>query len=169
MKMTDYSKGKIYRIVCNVTGEVYIGSTTQELERRLYGHIHSAVISMQCSSDTIIKRGDYKIELLENYPCNSKEALLWKEREWYDKTDCINRFSPIQSRTEKLKYMNEWHHLHKDEKNRIKRLKIKCECGKEFNRGDIVRHKKSKRHLDYISTTTIDAASSPQTQEVDPP
>ena len=34
--MPDYSKGKIYKIVCNVTGLVYVGSTCEPtLARRL--------------------------------------------------------------------------------------------------------------------------------------
>jgi len=36
--MPDYQKGKIYKIVCNETGLVYIGSTTQALSQRLQGH-----------------------------------------------------------------------------------------------------------------------------------
>ena len=38
--MPDYSKGKIYRIVCNTTGKVYIGSTSQDyLSQRLRKHV----------------------------------------------------------------------------------------------------------------------------------
>ena len=40
--VNDYSKGKIYKIECNITGEVYIGSTTEPtLARRLSGHRRS--------------------------------------------------------------------------------------------------------------------------------
>ena len=36
----DYSKGKIYKIVCNTTGLVYIGSTCKSrLCQRLSGHV----------------------------------------------------------------------------------------------------------------------------------
>jgi hypothetical protein len=34
----DYSKGKIYKIVCNITGLIYIGSTSQSLIQRLQDH-----------------------------------------------------------------------------------------------------------------------------------
>ncbi len=34
----DYKNSKIYRIVCNETGETYIGSTTQTLTKRLSKH-----------------------------------------------------------------------------------------------------------------------------------
>ena len=35
----DYSKGKVYKIVCNITGLIYVGSTTKEyLCQRLTAH-----------------------------------------------------------------------------------------------------------------------------------
>ena len=38
--MIDYSKGKIYKIVCNNTGLIYIGSTCEPtLARRLAKHV----------------------------------------------------------------------------------------------------------------------------------
>ena len=39
--MPDYKKGQIYRIVCNITGKIYVGSTTQSLSCRLAAHIRN--------------------------------------------------------------------------------------------------------------------------------
>jgi hypothetical protein len=40
--MPNYKDGKIYSIVCNITDECYIGSTTKPtLARRLAGHVIS--------------------------------------------------------------------------------------------------------------------------------
>ena len=36
--MPDYSKGLVYRIDCNETGECYIGSTIQGLANRIADH-----------------------------------------------------------------------------------------------------------------------------------
>jgi len=36
--MPDYSNSKIYKIICNITGFVYIGSTLQTLIQRLQDH-----------------------------------------------------------------------------------------------------------------------------------
>ena len=36
--MTDYSKGNVYKLICDGTGEIYIGSTTQKLYKRLAVH-----------------------------------------------------------------------------------------------------------------------------------
>ena len=38
IKTSDYSQGKIYKIVCNKTGLVYIGSTCRSLDERLKEH-----------------------------------------------------------------------------------------------------------------------------------
>jgi hypothetical protein len=89
----DYSKGKIYKIVCNKTGLVYIGSTYRSLEQRLKGHeynmerfIHTKKYNPDklkkvcfCTSFFILLNKDYKIELIENYPCKSKLELETKE------------------------------------------------------------------------------------------
>ena len=37
-KLEFYKNGKIYRIVCNITGEQYIGSTCKTLKQRLQQH-----------------------------------------------------------------------------------------------------------------------------------
>ena len=38
--MPNYQNGKIYKIVCNITGLVYIGSTIENLTERLWGHVY---------------------------------------------------------------------------------------------------------------------------------
>ena len=86
-----YQEGKIYKIICNITGEIYIGSTIQILEERL--RIHK--IDPTCISRTIIDRGDYEMILIKNYPCNSKEELLWEERRQLEDNICINIRLPI--------------------------------------------------------------------------
>jgi hypothetical protein len=113
--MVNYQLGKIYKIVCRITGEVYVGSTCEKtLARRLVAHRSACnrYIENQegskFSSFQIIQRGDYYIELLENYPCNNSDELRKKEREWYDKTDCINHCRPYlfkeEMRVERLIY-----------------------------------------------------------------
>ena len=101
--MSDYKNGKIYKIVCYETGEVYIGSTINSLEYRLDSHKHHA---NTCCSKQIIDRGNYYIELLETYPSESKYELLRKEGEYQKSIECINIH--IAGRTQK-----EWYELNK--------------------------------------------------------
>ena len=89
----DYSQGKIYKIVCNKTGLVYIGSTCKTLEERLKRHEYDMEHFIHirnnkpdklkntnfCTSFFIFLNKDYKIELIENYSCNNRLELETKE------------------------------------------------------------------------------------------
>jgi len=75
--------GKIYKIVSDSTDKIYIGSTVRTLEERLEGHeehyekwFNSDFKSGYCTSFEILKYGNYKILLLEDYPCSCTSELL---------------------------------------------------------------------------------------------
>ena len=87
--MNKYQNGKIYKVVCNITNEVYIGSTRRRLIERLWGH---KSVSARTVCNKIIDRGDYKIVLIEKYPCNSKKELCIREGYWQSQIQCINEF-----------------------------------------------------------------------------
>jgi len=84
--MPDYQQGKIYKIVCNVTGNVYYGSTiVPTLARRLAKHKekyreYKAGKCNYVTSFEIIDKNDYSIVLVELYPCNTRDELLMRER-----------------------------------------------------------------------------------------
>jgi len=78
----------IYEIVCNITGERYIGSTTTLLKYRIQKHVYGAKSNHPKSnyrSKEIINRGDYVVNVLE-------EGEFGMEREQYymDMLDNIN-------------------------------------------------------------------------------
>ena len=98
--MPDYANGKIYKIVCNITGEQYIGATTQKLSQRLTGHVRRKNTDKCYKSKDIILRGDYQIILIENYSCNNKEELERKEREHIEANICVNKFIPTRTQKE---------------------------------------------------------------------
>ena len=99
--MKDYSKTIIYKIVCNVTGEVYYGHTVKTLEDRI--NLHKKP-SNGCCSKKIIERGDYEAIEIEDYPCaNVKEAHA-RERWWIENHECINHNIP--GRTTKEYYQD---------------------------------------------------------------
>jgi hypothetical protein len=106
--MPDYANGKIYKIVCNIKGEQYIGGTIQKLSQRLTQHVSSSKKAKKnMKSKEIILRGDYQIVLIENYPCNNKEELERKEREHIESNICVNKYIP--TRTDK-----EWRDTNKE-------------------------------------------------------
>ena len=104
MTENKYNNSKIYKIVCNITKEVYYGSTFQDLSKRLKGHIsESKTVRPRTSSVSIIKRGDYKIELVESYPCACKRDLRKREGYYQLNYPCINKNIAGQTIPEWLK------------------------------------------------------------------
>ena len=75
--MNPYQNGKIYKLVCDATPIVYYGSTIQTLSGRLSLH---KWVNTECSSRELFKLGNVSIELVEEYPCNSKKELVARER-----------------------------------------------------------------------------------------
>lgn len=111
--MPDYQLGKIYQIVCLTTGQKYIGSTTQKtLAIRLSGHVSGYKYWMNGKgwfvySYSIIEEGNYQIELLEAFPCNSKDELNAREGYYIRTIDCVNK--RVEGRTTK-----EYHEVNKE-------------------------------------------------------
>jgi hypothetical protein len=93
--MVDYSKSKIYRVIGG--NLIYFGSTTQSLTKRKAIHINDKKRGKNLSINPILDFEDYKIELVEEFPCNNKEELLQRERWWIDNNICINIKKPIVS------------------------------------------------------------------------
>ena len=170
--MTDYSKGKIYRIYNTVTDDVYIGSTTQPLCNRMADHrakhlkqTHRPLYNQMAE----IGVDKFFIELIETYPCQNREELNAREGHHIRQNGTLNK--TIQGRTNK-QYNDDNKERHKEyrekHKEQIKHqlaewyLKNKeivlqkqserclCECGMYYTKGHEHRHKQSKRHLSLL-------------------
>ena len=133
--MVNYANGKIYRLVCNITKKEYIGSTTDKLNRRLSKHRadYKKYInekSHYISSFQILENNNYSIVLIENYPCNSKEELLQRERFFIEKTECINYKIPIRTEEENKEYQKEYE---KSDKCKKRRKKYKQDNIEKYN------------------------------------
>jgi len=90
-----YQLGKIYKIVCNETGEQYIGATCQKkLCTRLAQHVS---IKNTITSRSIIERGNYEICLIESFPCESKDQLHQRERYFIETLECVNKNIPTRT------------------------------------------------------------------------
>jgi hypothetical protein len=110
--MSDFSKAKIYKIVCNVTGFVYIGSTVQKISQRLRSHRFDYKKYLDgeyhyVTSFKILENANYEIILIEDYPCERKEELLARERHWIENTVCVNKHIPTRT-------FKEWSHDNKE-------------------------------------------------------
>ena len=98
----DYANGKIYMIepTCEYDeGDVYYGSTTSTLVKRLSNH--KAKSNSTASKYLIEKYGrdNIKIVLIEAYPCSCKDELKAVEAKYQRENKCVNK--RIEGRTQK--------------------------------------------------------------------
>jgi len=179
----DYKNGKIYKIIDNAYTKMYIGSTTQPLSKRFSRHkanyklwqegTHHKVLIFNIFDEFGIE--NCKIELIENYVCNSKNELERKEGEHIKNNDCVNKV--IAGRTKKeyyndnknkilekakeykeankniiLEKKKEHYEANKQQILNIKKIRVVCECGKEYTKGNKSKHIITKKHIKYIET-----------------
>ena len=145
--MSDYSHGKIYKVTCE-SGLVYIGSTVSSLKKRLISH---TTPSNTCETKHFINP---KIELIENFPCETKQELWWKEREWFEKTDCVNKLRPIATSEENREQNNETCKNYREKNKEKRNQKFNCDCGGRFTYQNKAQHLKCKLHKDYVAGLT---------------
>ena len=156
--MPNYKNAKIYRIVCNITGENYYGSTTQLLCQRMAKHRITAKDKYHCRSKQIIDRGDCSIVLVEEYACENKQQLHARERHYIEKNACVNKTIPCQSIGEY--YQKNKDHMrentkknwqkNKEQLSEKSRTNVTCECGCILRKGGLARHKRTQTHLNNV-------------------
>jgi len=130
--------GKIYRIVCNITGSVYIGSTTKDnLKTRLKEHEnrYRKNTGGKYTCYKILDNNDYKIELIEEIDTYYTKELRMRERYWIENTECVNSVVPGRTRKErdnllvnKLKKAEQDKKYYENNKDRI------LEKNREYNK-----------------------------------
>jgi len=139
--MPDYANGKIYKLVCNNTGKIYIGSTCQsKLSQRLGEHRRAFNKNLCISSKQIIEGGNYNIVLIEKYPCASNDELLKRERYYIDNLECTNKNLPCRTKME-YKKDNRLKLAEKEKQRRLNNLEEERKKDRDWN------EKKSKNKL----------------------
>ena len=156
--MVNYNEGKIYKIICNLTNEIYIGSTCKPLARRLVEHICGFKRWKNGKGDNvksfqIIERDDYSIVLIENVNCETKEQLLRRERFHIETNACINKCVPLRTLAEyryehKEFIVEQKKEYYLDNKEKLNE-KIICECGGKYTHTHKAHHYKTIRHSIY--------------------
>ena len=161
--MPNYQNGKIYKIVCNITGLVYIGSTTEKLSERLWGHVYDYNSYLdgkrRCiTSSKVLEGNNFQIELLEDYPCDTKIELHVSERYYTQKIDCVNKIKNQGLLTElgKQAYHKQYH-IKYDSQNREKirekqNRKYACDCDGSYTYAHKKLHVENMKHEQYIES-----------------
>jgi hypothetical protein len=162
-----YENGKIYTIRSYETDKYYIGSTCNPLRKRFFQHKVNYGLFLKekyhyVSSFDIMKYDDCYIELLEMYPCTSKEELNKHEGECIRKykNEVVNK--QITGRTNKEYREDNKEGISKQRKqyrddNKIqirekKQQKFNCPCGVEFTHGHKARHERTIVHHRWLES-----------------
>ena len=187
-KVMDYANGKIYKIASHCGDKIYIGSTCQHtLAKRMTIHRqgYRTWIKNKCKKVSSFELFDEYglencfIELIELFPCNSKDELHKAEGKWIRELKCVNKYIAGRTRQERVQetkpaqkqyYLDnkeriliavtEYRQTHKAEHAEYgKKYKlahraevIRCECGRTIKRFSLAGHRHSKVHLKYMES-----------------
>ena len=105
--MTNYKNGRIYKILNTIDDNVYVGSTTEALCKRMWKHKWDVKNNRFITRPLYVKAKEYGfenfyIELIENYPCECKEELVAREGYWIRQIGTLNAI--VAGRTPKEYY-----------------------------------------------------------------
>ena len=144
-------KACIYKIICNITGEQYFGSTFQNLKERIRRHKSEAKDDKKNhSSKQIINRGDWQIKKVMDVFAANKTELRKIEQNFIENNPCINKNRAYRTEEQRK------------EQNRIKVKKYynankiiinkhyNCCCGGKYIEQTKSRHEKTNKHKNYI-------------------
>ena len=160
--MVNYSKGKIYKIICDETNKTYYGSTTQQLCRRFQHH------KTHTNSTVSREMTKPKIYLIEDFPCERKEQLLKRERYFIENNECINKGVPgrttreyydankeqilLQQKQHNQELNNKKNKEYYQRNKNIYNAKFSCECGGKYTHTHKSSHIKTKKHIKYVNS-----------------
>ena len=146
--MPDYNNSKIYKIYNPYNNNIYIGSTTKKNLNDRFSQHKNTYITKSDRYKSLGNINEWKCELIENYKCNSKEELRYREQHYINLYDnCINKQRAHRSDKEKREQILKAHKNHYIKNSNI----IKCECGAELTQHNLYKHLQRKIHFKNLS------------------
>jgi ribosomal protein S17E len=163
--------GRVYKIVCSQSDDVYVGSTFNEL--RIRWKQHKFAKTNRCAITPLLEKYDvssFKIVLIKLYEVVDRKHLQAYEQLWISKLRCINKNNPFRiewlskkdyyqrNRNKILEYYSQYA---QDNKERVsgyktkynqkheeeRKAKIHCAvCKYDVIQRDLKRHESSARH-----------------------
>ena len=132
--MSNFQEAKIYKVINKLNSEIYVGSTTLDLDKRMIKHKCDAKQRPHLSkfytfmNETGID--NFEIELIEDYPCETQEELRKREGKIIKAMATLNQRVAGRTPTE---YSKEYRQTKKDKinKRRNERRKENPEKTKE--------------------------------------
>ena len=90
------------------------------------------------------ERRQYKKEYIKIYMQEHSEDQKEYHKNWYQ-----------QNKEKQLEDVNRRYQEKKEEINAQKAVKVTCECGSCIRKGDLNKHKKSQKHINFINSNII--------------
>ena len=173
--MSDYTKAKIYKITNDYNNDIYIGSTCDKLSKRFSNHKCARKYEDKKTYPLYTLMNEigferFRIQLIEDYPCDDKYQLRQREAYYIRELATLNQKIPFVTKAEKSERIKtykssenrkiiqkeeskQFYQNNKDkilEKNKEKSV---CACGCELRKCDMARHEKSQKHLNFIMSS----------------
>lgn len=163
--MTKYDIYLIWGKDCDGNILRYYGSTANFIKRKSH---HKTIYktwvkngrpnNKKCSSVFILDNGDWKMEKIAEIDCERWEAKKL-EGEYQKNNDCVNVRKENRTKKEywednKEKFTELKKQYRADNKQAILekgKEKITCECGAKVTKYHISSHRKTKKHINFIS------------------
>jgi len=122
--MSKYIQGKIYKLTSSQTDKVYIGSTIKSLDDRFSKHKchYKRWLKSQMNKITsydLLQYEDVKIELIKEFPCETRTELEKEEGKLILENYCVNKHVAGRTRKETNKI---YRHKNKERINETARI-----------------------------------------------
>ena len=146
----DYNNGKIYCIRNTITDDIYIGSTTQTLCKRMAKHRSDTQRIVKNNNRIYQKMNElgiekFYIELLEEYPCENNDQLRASEGHFIREMATLN--GRIEGRDKKEHYQDSKEYIkEKSKKNYHDNIEARREQHKEYAK----QHKDKRAEYDKL-------------------
>ncbi len=140
-----YENAVIYTI--KTDDGLYVGSTINYHNRKKE---HKSNVNLNCKTllyqniNSIINKGDYKIEILHMYPCSNALELRFEERRVMDELNSnLNTYKAYLTHEERLEQI-----IITNKKNNVinNKKRAVCECGIEMLKRSLYKHRQTDSH-----------------------
>ena len=168
-----YEKAYTYAIRSHQTDNIYIGSTSEFICKRMQHHKYKYKIFLKTNllyvtSYEILKYDDAYIEIIEEYENITRDTLRKYEGNLIRNIPCVNKFIPTRTAREYRADNREKYQLYEKTPNCRKTRKeyrdkniekinetLECLCGVKHSYRNKGKHVKSKKHQEFLKSILL--------------
>ncbi len=159
----DYSQAKIYKITNDFNNDVWIGTTCDTLVKKFSVHKAEAIrnVRKECIIQNKIREHGFerfRIQLVEDFPCEDVYQLRQRQGYYIREMKALNKYADdkdyyeknkecVQERCKEYRQRPEVKEHIKNKQSQI----VVCECGCSLRSDSLLRHQRTKAHLNFVS------------------